>query len=138
MTARGLDESAEAGIDPKDLFELEAGGSGFAVFLSWSACRPDGSYDALLVPARSLPEVPSPSVCWPQPEGSDFVRVANAPGQGKIRSDLINLLITHCVENHLHEMTPANIALVDALARTPDGDVDDRALLASGSASCWY
>jgi hypothetical protein len=65
------------------------------------------------------------------------VRVANAPGQSKIRSDLINLLISHCVENRLEEMTSTNIALVDTLARTFDGDVDGLALLEARSASYW-
>jgi|ERR1019366_2728545 SAM-dependent methyltransferase len=134
---RGLGESVETGTDPQALFDLEVEGSGLAVFLSWAACRPDGTYDALLVPAQSLSEVPSPAVCWPQPEGSGLVRVANAPGQSKIRSDLINLLISHCVENRLEEMTSTNIALVDTLARTFDGDVDGLALLEARSASYW-
>jgi SAM-dependent methyltransferase len=132
---RDLGGNIETGIDPQALFDLEAEVSGLAVFLSWAACRPDGTYDALFVPAQSLPEAPSPVVCWPQPEGSDFVRVANAPGQSKTRSDLINQLVTHCVENHLEEMSSVNIVLVDALARTLDGDVDALALLAARSAS---
>jgi SAM-dependent methyltransferase len=132
---RDLGESIEAGIDPQALFELEAEVPGHAVFLSWAACRPDGTYDALLVPAQALPEVPSPAACWPQPEASDLVRVANAPGQSKIRSDLINQLVMHCVENHLDEMSSTNIVLVDTLPRTPDDDVDVLALLAARSAS---
>lgn len=135
---RGLGESVETGIDPQALFDLEIDGMGFAVFLSWAACRANGSYDALFVPEASLVKRPSPTVCWPQPEGSDFVRVANAPGQSKLRSDLINLLTTHCTQNHMVGMTSTNIALVDTLARTLDGDVDVPALLAARNAFYWF
>ena len=41
------------GVHPQALLDLETEGVGFKVFLSWAACRRDGSYDACLIPAES-------------------------------------------------------------------------------------
>ena len=51
---REIEQTVIRGIHPQDLFDLETDDSGFRVFLSWAACRPDGSYDALFVPRKSL------------------------------------------------------------------------------------
>jgi ubiquinone/menaquinone biosynthesis C-methylase UbiE len=124
------------GILPQALIDLETEGLGFAVFLSWAACRPDGSYDACFVPTHSPQGITLPAIDWPEPDASAFVRFANAPGQqGKLHKEFINQLVTHSSRNLAAEMVPREIVLVDTLARTPDGDIDPRVLLAARSAS---
>lgn len=115
------------GIHPQDLVDLATHDFGFQVFLSWAACRPDGSYDAFLIPTRSLQGKALPAIGWPEPKASEFVRLANAPGQGQVRSKLIDQLVTHCSQNLPEEMIPRYIALVDTVVRTPGGDVDPSA-----------
>jgi hypothetical protein len=127
---RGLEEYVEEGIHPQALFDLEAEGLGFAVFLSWSACRPDGSYDAFFVPKESLQGITIPAIGWPEPDAIDFARLANAPGQGKLRNELIAQLVAHCSRNLPEELAPAKIVLVDMLPRTADGAVANQELLA--------
>ena len=125
------------GLHPQDLFDLEAEGLGFRVFLSWSACRRDGSYDALFVPKSLMGKEPFASVRWPEPEASEFVRLTNGPGQSKQRSDLITLLRTHCIQNLPEEMVPKEIELVDTLPYAQNGAVDGRALLPTLNRSFW-
>ena len=133
----GLGRNVEKGLHPQALIDLETAGLGFTVFLSWAACRPDGSYDALFIPTRSLQGKTLPAMGWPEPEASRFVRLANAPGQGKLRSELIDQLIAHCSQNLPEEMIPRDILLVDTVVRTPDGNVDPCTLLAARSAPWW-
>jgi len=61
------------------------------------------------------------------------VRLSNAPGQRKLRNELINQLVALCIQSLLPESVPGRIALVDALVRTSDGVVDSKALLAPSS-----
>ena len=117
-----------AGIDPQDL-ELEGKKAGFETFLSWRACRPDGSYDALFVPTRSGDRDALPSVNWPAPDASAFVRFATSPRQGKLRNELVALLLDHCREMLPEKLLPTEIALVDMLPRMLDGQVNRAALL---------
>jgi hypothetical protein len=118
------------GIHPQALIDLEAEGLGFSVFLSWAACRHDGSYDAFFVPKQSLRGIALPAIGWPEPDASEYVRFANAPGQGKLRNELIAQLVAHCRQNLPQEAVPRDLKLVDTLTRIPDGDVDSRTLLA--------
>ena len=123
------------GIDPQDIVDLETDPP-VQVCLSWAACREDGSYDALFLP-RSERRARCSIVNWPQPDLSGFVHLANAPGQAKLRGELLDQLLSHCRKNLPEELVPGNITLVDTLVRAPDGDVDSRALLAARSASSW-
>jgi hypothetical protein len=134
---RGLEQNVGEGIHPQSLMDLEKEGLGFAVYLSWAACRADGSYDACFVPAGSLQEKTCTAIGWPEPDASEFVRVANAPGQGRLRNELTSQLIEHCSQNLPKEMILRDITLVDALARTPEGQVDSHILLAVRRATCW-
>jgi SAM-dependent methyltransferase len=134
---RSLSAFEEAGIDPQALFDLSNEGLGFTVSLSWASGRPDGTYDALLVPDGSDLQAATQAASWPQPESIDRVRVASAPGQSSVRDDLINQLRILCVETQSKEMDSAKIVLVDTLVRTPDGNVDSIALLVASGASCW-
>ena len=135
LELRRESEHVIRGIHPQDFFNLGADDSGFRVFLSWAACRPDGSYDAVLVPTRAVDGKPSPAINWPEPQPSQFVHFANAPGQNKFRSELVERLLVHCKENLPEEMIPRDIVLVDTVVRTPEGNVDPGALLAARNAS---
>jgi ubiquinone/menaquinone biosynthesis C-methylase UbiE len=126
---RHAEQSAERGIHPQSFFDLETEDLGFAVFLSWAACRRDGSYDVFLIPRESLRGVALPAIHWPKPDASEFVRLANAPGQLRFRNELVKQLLAHCSQNLPNEMVPAGIVLVDMLPRTADGEVAARELL---------
>ena len=122
-------QSADEGIHPQAIFDLETEDLGFAVFLSWAACRHDGSYDAFFVPRESLHGVTLPAINWPKPDASAFVRLANAPGPLKFHEELVKQLETHCRETLSEALAPDEIALVDMLPRTADGEVAGRELL---------
>lgn len=126
----------DPGINPQALFDLEGEDLNFSVSLSWAACRRDGSYDAVFIPKGSFQKPTPPAVIWPEPEGSELVHLANAPAQTKLRSDLINLLNTHCLQNLSAQLLPAVISVVDFLPRMADGEVDAHALL-SAETSSW-
>jgi ubiquinone/menaquinone biosynthesis C-methylase UbiE len=125
----GLEQNLAEGIHPQALLDLETEGLGFAVFLSWAAGRPDGSYDAFFVPKRSLQGITLPAIGWPETNASKLARLANAPGQGKLRNELINQLVAHCSQNLPEELAPAEIVLVDMLPRAADGAVASQELL---------
>jgi hypothetical protein len=116
---RSLEQNVVGGIHPQALMDLEKEDLGFAVCLSWAACRPDGSYDACFVPAESLQEMTCPVIGWPEPDASEFVRFSNAPGQGKLRSELIDQLAAYCSQNLPQETVLRGITLVDTLPSYP-------------------
>ncbi len=116
---RELEQTVSEGIHPQSLFDLETEGLGFKVFLSFAACRHDGSYDACFIPDSEQQNRTLPAINWPQPTASEFVRFANAPGQFKMRTELISQLIEHCHQNLTQESVPREIILVDTLAHTP-------------------
>jgi ubiquinone/menaquinone biosynthesis C-methylase UbiE len=121
--------NTEIGIHPQALFDLESEELGFGVFLSWAACRHDGSYDALFVPKESMQGTALPAIGWTEPDASEFAQLANTPGQASIRSELINQLIAHCRQNLPEALAPNEIALVDMLPMTADGEVAGQELL---------
>jgi len=125
----GLEQYAGEGIHPQALLDLEAESLGFAAYLSWAACRADGSYDAFFVPQQSLAGRTIPPIAWPQPDAIDFAHLANAPGQGKLRNQLIAQLAAHCSQNLPEESPPARIVLMDQLPRTADGAIAIQKLL---------
>ncbi len=111
------------GVNPRDLVDLGAS-LGFQVNLSWAACRADGSYDAVFVPSPSPPGTSCLAIEWPEAGASEFVRFANAPGQEKFRSQLLDQLLTHCRQNLPPTMVPDDIAIVDGLVTTDDASRD--------------
>ncbi len=114
----GLEQYVEEGIHPQALLDLETEGMGFTVFLSWAAGRPDGSYDAFFIPRRSMQGTTTPAIGWPEPDASKLARLANAPGQIKLRNELINQLVAHCSRNLPEGLGPAEIVLVDMIPKT--------------------
>ena len=123
-------QSSHRRIHPQELLDLGTS-LGLTVFLSWAACRRDGSYDAVFVSASLSRQSPCLSFKWPEPDASEFVRLANAPGQGKFRAALVNQLLNHCRQELPSQMVPSTIALVDSIVRREDGGVDIDALLAA-------
>ncbi|HTV14752.1 MAG TPA: methyltransferase [Acidobacteriaceae bacterium] len=107
-----LGRYAVHGVHPQDLFDLEAEHPGLRVLLSWSASRPDGSYDALFIPAGApggtALTAPGPSPCAQ-------LRLANAPGQIGIRSELTERLLAHCREHLPESAVPDRLVFVDAI-----------------------
>jgi SAM-dependent methyltransferase len=126
-----VEQYLQEGIHPQALIDLETEGLGFAIFISWAACRPDGTFDAYFVPTELLRGETGPAFDWPKADASAFVRLTNAPGQGKLRDELILQLLAHCSQNLSRDMLPSEIRLVDAVPNTPDGNVDASALLVS-------
>jgi SAM-dependent methyltransferase len=110
------DEDAHLGIHPQDLIDL-GGRSDRKVVLSWKACRSDGSYDAVFIPRGTSQAMNSTAINWPMPEDPDFVHFANAPGQNKFRSQLIDQLLQHCEHGLPGDVVPSSIVLVDVLPR---------------------
>ena len=129
---RGIDRCDAHGIHPQDLIDLDAENLGFKVLLSWSACRADGSYDAVFIPSQLFQNRPCLAVNWPQPGPSDFMHLANSPGQGKFRAELVNRILEHCRKRLPAEWVPRDVSLVDMLPRAVDGTVVSEGLLAAG------
>jgi ubiquinone/menaquinone biosynthesis C-methylase UbiE len=124
-----IEQNVDEGIHPQALLDLETEGLGFAVFLSWAACWPDGSYDAFFIPRRSLEGKTLPAIGWPTPDASKLARKANWPGQAKLRNELIGQLVAHCGQNLPEKLAPAEIVLVDMLPRAADGTLASQELL---------
>jgi ubiquinone/menaquinone biosynthesis C-methylase UbiE len=112
---RELEQLVVGGIHPQDLFDLEDEDLGFAVFLSWAACRKDGTFDAFFVPKQDTRGIALPAINWPAPDASTFLHHANAPGQGKMRNELADQLMKFCKQNLPQDSVPREIILVDSL-----------------------
>jgi ubiquinone/menaquinone biosynthesis C-methylase UbiE len=112
---RRLEQIACEGIHPQALFDLENEELGFAVFLSWAACRTDGTFDAFFILKQNLQGSVLPVIEWPSPDASAFLHHANAPGQAKMRNDLTELLMELCRQNLPPESVPRDVILVDSL-----------------------
>jgi SAM-dependent methyltransferase len=132
-----FEKNAGEGIHPQDLMDLEKEDLGFAVYLSWAGCWTDGSYDACFIPAGSTINKTCTAIGWPQPNASEFIRLANAPGQGRLRNEMTRQLLAHCTQTLPKETVLRDITLVHALARTPEGILDFDALLAARNAIRW-
>jgi hypothetical protein len=123
------------GLQPQALFDLEKEGLGFAVFLSWTACRHDGSFDAFFIPQKMLQRTTLPAISWPKPDASVFIHLASTPGQVKIRSEFVERLASHCRENLPPSFAIPEILLVDMLPKASDGDGAVRDLLKAKSSN---
>jgi len=124
-----------AGINPEDLFSL-AERLNFQIQLSWSSCRPDGSFDACFLPRDLVEQQQPPFIDWPVADASASVYLTSAPRAGKHRSELIARLRDHCIDNLPAEMVPATFSFVDRIPEV-HGDPDASALLAAQRASNW-
>jgi SAM-dependent methyltransferase len=128
---RELEQCCTSGIHPQDLMDLEAQELGSRILTSWSASRADGSYDALFIPRELMEHQPCCAANWPHPEPSDFVRLANSPGQDKFRAELVERILEHCRLNLRAESVPCEVSLIDMQPRAADGSVDTGELLAA-------
>jgi SAM-dependent methyltransferase len=117
---RELDQTATHGIHPQDLVDLVKSVGGHEIRLSWAACRHDGSYDAAFFQSDSPGTSASQSICWPQPEPSEYLTLTSWPGQGKLRSDLIDQITDLCKSNLPPELVPSELYLVDTLPHQED------------------
>jgi SAM-dependent methyltransferase len=117
---RKLDQTATHGIHPQDLVDLVQSVGGLEVRLSWAACRRDGSYDAAFFQADSPESCTSQSICWPQPEPSEYLTLTSWPGQDKLRSELIDQITDLCKSSLPPELAPARFYLVDTLPHQED------------------
>lgn len=122
-------EYVMSGIHPQDLIELSKEEPLFEIQLSWAACRPDGSYDAFFSPVRPSRVQSTRQVLWPKPELTDLLCFANAPGQEKYRSQLIERILTYCRQNLPSDLVPSEVRLVDMLPQAANGTVEHNALL---------
>ncbi len=105
------------GIHPENIADLEKENIGFAVFLSWAACRGDGAYDAFFIPKDLLQGKVLPAIRWPDPKISQFLNFANAPGQAKVRNSFTDQLMKYAAQNLPAENGPFQITLVDSFKR---------------------
>ena len=78
------------------------------------------------VPKRSLQGITLPAIGWPETNASKLSRLTNAPGQGKLRNELINQLVAHCSQNLPEELAPAEIVLVDCFQEQRMGQLPAR------------
>jgi len=117
---RMVEQSSVPGAHPQDLLDAGAD-SGFRVFLSWAACRGDGSYDAAFIPATASQPYASAVVPWPEPHACAFAHLANTPGQSKFLSDLMERILAHCHESLPPSCMPFRIVWVDSIPRSSDG-----------------
>jgi len=115
---RETEQTVRRGIHPRDLVDLRTPDLVCQVFLSWAACRTDGSYDALFVPTGSLQGQCSPAINWPRPGVAQFMQFANAPGQIRLHGELLDQLRTHCRHNLRERLVPGDIKVVDTLVST--------------------
>ena len=130
---REASQTVEPGIHPQDLVEI-GNDFDFQVRLSWAACRADGSYDAVFLPRCRLQDSVV-AINWPEPDSSQYVRFANAPGQNKFRRDLIEQLASHCRQNLPPDVVPCDITLVNTIVSTTDDPQGTHALLKAKSAA---
>jgi amino acid adenylation domain-containing protein/thioester reductase-like protein len=110
-----------AAISPVRLRE-HAVAAGYSCEFSWAACRPDGSFDAVL---HRTGTTVRPN--WPQPGGAP-VPTAQTPARAGHRRDLAADVREWLGDRLAGYLMPAAVVVVDALPLTPNGKVDRAAL----------
>jgi SAM-dependent methyltransferase len=130
---RKLNQTETQGIHPQDMVDMVKSVGGLEIRLSWAACRHDGSYDIAILQADSLGSSTSQSIAWPQPEPSEYLTLTSWPGQGKLRSELIDQITDLCKHSLPSELMPASFYLVDTLPQEKDPALFSRAVDALNS-----
>jgi len=123
-----IGEQTLQGIHPEELFRVAAQ-SGYRVALSWSACYPDGSYDAAFL--RKWEGEAFPRIDWPQPPAQSFVQFSSMPAQSAVHDKLVGELISHCRAKLPSNAVPRHVCLVDSIAYREGQIVDYDALLSA-------
>ena len=118
------------GIDPQKLWSLGEQ-LGYRVNVSWTACRSDGSYEAVFQRLGADEKSANSIIKWPAPEldSDNLERYANTPGRAVQRQRLADELLDHCKSRLPTDLCPESVILVPALPLTVDGKLDRQALL---------
>jgi amino acid adenylation domain-containing protein len=114
-------------VEPEDLVGLGES-LGYAVELSCSAGRPDGSFDAVLLP----PGIQA-AARFPEPEGDGPPETyTNDPVAARVgeatRRELATAVRAFAAQRLPDYLVPSVVDVVDGLPLTPNGKVDRRAL----------
>jgi SAM-dependent methyltransferase len=123
-----IEERPLQGIHPEAIFLLAAE-SGYRVAISWAACYPNGSYDAVFV--RKSEGQAFPTIDWPQPSAQSLVRLSSMPAQSAVHDKLVGELISHCRIKLASEAVPKHVCLVDSIPYREGHTVDYEALLSA-------
>jgi hypothetical protein len=120
-----IEKREQQGIDPQRMWTL-GGELGYQVDISWTACRPDGSYDLVFRKIDDNEELLLQAVSWPQPQvdAKELSRYTNIPGRGVLRAELIRQLLDYCGQSLPQNSIPMEVVLMDALPLTSEGFVD--------------
>jgi hypothetical protein len=120
-----LEKGEQQGIDPQKMWAL-AEELGYHVDISWTASRPDGSYDVVFRKPADHGELLGPGIVWPRTsiDLKEMAQYTNIPGRGVLREKLIEQLLEYSQQNLPKNLAPTLFFLIDALPLTADGQVD--------------
>jgi hypothetical protein len=111
--------SAPAGVEPEDLWQLGADTS-HEVTVSWSAGRPDGSFDVVFwktgTPAAASPPTTTGAMSWQRYANDPLWRTVRAAGLSAVKDHLIKNLPAH--------MVPARHVLLPDMPLGASGKID--------------
>ena len=137
---------APRGMDPEELYELGEG-RGWSVAVSWATHHADGSLNVLfrrgserasgvgeLHVAGSPPERDLYSDPHPASASAEDARRTNAPLHGVVADELERHAWQALRQNLPEYVNASRVLVVDEIARTADGRVDEVALLARAGA----
>jgi ubiquinone/menaquinone biosynthesis C-methylase UbiE len=122
-----LEKGEQRGIDPEKMWALGEE-LGYHVDISWTASRPDGSYDVVFRKPADNGALLWPDIAWPQTyiDLKEMTQYTNIPGRGVLREKLIEQLLEYSQQNLPKNLAPTLFFLIDALPLTADGQVDVR------------
>lgn len=122
---QSLEKRGQQGIDPQQMWTLGKE-LGYQVDISWTACRPDGSYDLVFRKIADNEDLLRQAIRWPQPQVSakELSRYTNIPGRGVLQGELIKQLLDYCGQSLPQNSIPSEVILMEALPLTSDGKVD--------------
>ena len=121
--------TAEGGVDPEALFTLDPR---YEADVTWS---PSGGKAALDVVFRHRTKARRATGSTPEPRAPlPWIRYGNQPARSASTDGLAAVLRAHLRGQLPQHMMPSAIVIVDALALTPNGKIDRRALPAPSRA----